>query len=124
MDMILLDWTRMGRSYCLAGVVAEGRSFRVVRPLPRKVQDVPVRNVGWSAYLLDGHARWEIFELVGAVPAAPEPPHVEDVWVRELRPRRRSASPQLRRDILAATAVPPPHPSFGVPLSTPRATAY
>jgi hypothetical protein len=124
MDMILLDWTRMGRWYCLAGVVAEGRGFRVVRPLLRKHQDAPVRNVGWSAYLLDGHARWEIFELVGAVPAAPEPPHVEDLWVRGLRPRHRSAPPGQRRDILAATTLPDPDPCFGVPLSTTRAAAY
>ncbi|HXG11727.1 MAG TPA: 3-oxoacyl-[acyl-carrier-protein] synthase III C-terminal domain-containing protein [Gemmataceae bacterium] len=34
MDMILLDWTRMGKSYCLAGVVAERGRYRVVRPLP------------------------------------------------------------------------------------------
>ena len=27
MEMILLDWTRMGKSYCLAGAVLEGGSF-------------------------------------------------------------------------------------------------
>ena len=59
MEMILLDWTRMGRSYCLAGAVTEGGHFRTVRPLFRKHQQPPVRNAGWSAYLFDGHARWE-----------------------------------------------------------------
>src|SRR5262245_57022886 len=64
MEMILLDWTRMGKWYCLAGVVEQGGTFRVVRPLLAKFRAAPVRNVGWSAYLLDGHARWEIFELI------------------------------------------------------------
>src|SRR5689334_21639566 len=88
MAMILLDWTRMGKAYCLAGVVVEGQFVRTVRPLLTKYRDAPVRNVGWSPFLIDGHQRWEVFELVGPEPAEPQPPHVEDVWVRTLRPRR------------------------------------
>ena len=65
MDMILLDWTRMGRSYCLAGAVLEKGDWRIVRPLPMKHRAAPVRNIGWSPFLFDGHARWEIFELIG-----------------------------------------------------------
>ena len=91
MDMILLDWTRMGRTYCLAGAVFQDKQWRVVRPLLTKLREAPVRNVGWSAYLLDGHARWEIMELIGPQLTAPEPPHVEDLWVRALRSRRSSA---------------------------------
>src|SRR5438045_3182384 len=47
-DMILLDWTRMGRSYCLAGAVAQRDGFQIVRPLYFKYRESPVRNVGWS----------------------------------------------------------------------------
>jgi hypothetical protein len=49
MEMILLDWTRMGKSFCLAGVVAEGRELRVVRPLLKCGWEAPVRNVGRPA---------------------------------------------------------------------------
>jgi hypothetical protein len=124
MDMILLDWTRMGRSYCLAGAVLEGGRWRVVRPLLYKHRDAPVRNVGWSAYLLDGHFRWEVFELVRPEPATPEAPHLEDLWVRVLRPRRRLASPAQRQAILEATVPPSGEPLFGVPLATTRTGAY
>jgi hypothetical protein len=124
MDMILLDWTRMGRSYCLAGAVLEGGRWRVVRPLLYKHRDAPVRNVGWSAYLLDGHQRWEVFELVRPEPAPPEGPHLEDLWVRDLRPRRRLASPAQRRAILEATVPPSGEPLFGLPLATTRTGAY
>ena len=99
MDMVLLDWTRMGRSYCLAGVVQHNGQLRVVRPLPIAGRKAPVRNVGWSPFLMDGHSRWECFELVRAEPADSSPPHLEDVWVRELRPRRVLAEPALRRAI-------------------------
>ena len=34
MEMILVDWTRMGKTFCVAGVVAEGPGWRTVRPLP------------------------------------------------------------------------------------------
>jgi hypothetical protein len=124
MDMILLDWTRMARSYCLAGVVADKDGFRVVRPLLAKNRDAPVRNAGWSAYLLDGHYRWEIFELVGPEKAAPQPPHLEDVWVRSLRPRRCMATVEQRRAILQATAARPGEPVFGELLEFTRASAY
>src|SRR5262249_22183762 len=119
-DMILLDWTRMGRSYCLAGAVADGETYRVVRPLLLKYRDAPVRNVGWSPYLLDGHGRWEVFEVVGPVAAAAQPPHTEDLWVRTLRPHHRLAAPALRRAVLAATLAPPGGPFFGVPFEPTR----
>jgi hypothetical protein len=122
--MILLDWTRMGKSYCLAGVIVQGLDVRVVRPLLVKHRGECVRNVGWPPCLLDGHARWELFELVGAEPAEPEPPHLEDVWVRSLHPRRLTAAPELRRAILAATATPKGHDPFGAPLVTTRSAAY
>jgi hypothetical protein len=121
MDMILVDWTRMGRSYCLAGAVADGGTYRIVRPLPVKFRAAPVRNVGWSAYLLDGHQRWEVFELIGPVPTPAEPPHVEDLWVRSLRPCQRLASPAERRAILTATLADPAEPLFGAPWEPTRA---
>jgi hypothetical protein len=123
-DLILLDWTRMGRGYCLAGVVAEGRSYRTVRPLLAKLRDTPVRNVPWSAYLLDGHLRWEVFEVAGPQPTPAEPPHVEDLWVRAMRSRRRLATPDERRAVLAATAPLAGEPLFGGPLTSGRAAAY
>jgi hypothetical protein len=123
-DMILVDWTRMGRTYCLAGAVFQDKQWRVVRPLLTKLREAPVRNVGWSAYLLDGHARWEIMELIGAQLTAPEPPHVEDLCVRAIRSRRSSAAPKQRRAILAATTAPPREPIFGSDLATTRTAAY
>src|SRR4051812_1127485 len=87
-DVVLLDWTRMGANYCLAGAIWQGEQWRIVRPLLARHREAPVRNVGWSAYLMDTHCRWEIFELVGPAPAAPEPPHLEDVWVTGLQSRR------------------------------------
>jgi hypothetical protein len=124
MDMVLLDWTRMGKGYCLAGTVGGGGSYRVVRPLQLKLRGAPVRNVPWSAYLLDGHSRWEVFELVGPLPTPAEPPHVEDLWVRAIRPRRRLAEPAECRAILAATRVRPDEELFGTPLATTRASAH
>src|SRR5262249_48718546 len=75
------------------------------------------------AYLMDGHARWEIFELVGPEEAALKPPHVEDIWVRSLRPRGRSARPELRRTILGATTATSGQPVFGVSLTLTRSSA-
>lgn len=121
MEMILLDWTRMGKTYCLAGAVADGGSWRVVRPLPASAGE-PVRKFGWSPFLLDGHSRWEIFELIYPQNLRPEPPHVEDLRVRALRPRNRVATPVQRRAILTATLVEPP--LFGADLSTTYASAY
>jgi hypothetical protein len=124
MEMILLDWTRMGRLYCLAGVVADAAGYRVVRPLLVKHRAAPVRNVGWSPYLLDGHSRWEVFDLVGSEPPDPEPPHLEDLWVRALGPRRRTAPSAQRREILECTVPPADEPLFGVPLARTQHAAY
>jgi hypothetical protein len=124
MDMVLLDWTRMGKHYCLAGAVLGSEPVRIVRPLLVKHRDTPVRNVGWSAFLLDGHTRWEIFELIGAEEAPPEPPHLEDLWVRAMRPRRRSATLAERRAILQATTVPTGQPLFGESLTLAKASAH
>jgi hypothetical protein len=122
--MILLDWTRMGRSYCLAGVIVQDRQYRVVRPLQARNREVPFRNVGWSPYQMDGYARWEIFELISPEPAAGQPPHLEDIWVRSLQPRRAVASPSLRRAILAATMIAGDAPLFGQPLQQTHTAAY
>src|SRR5438132_15862 len=122
--MILLDWTRMGKCYCLAGVVAHQGQYRVVRPLLAKERTAAVRNVGWSPWLLDGHTRWEIFELIAPEPAAPQVPHVEDLWVRAIRPRGRVAPPEQRHAILAATMAKAGEMIFGGPLSSTRTAAY
>jgi hypothetical protein len=124
MDMILLDWTRMGKTYCLAGVVEQGGRYYVVRPLPLMKHSPAVRNVGWLGWCLDGHARWEIFELVGLQPAPPQPPHLEDMWVRALRPRRQLAAPTQRRAILEATSARPGEALFGTPLQATQASAF
>jgi hypothetical protein len=124
MEMILLDWTRMGRTYCLAGVVAEAGGCRVVRPLPSRQRHSPQRNVGWSPFLLQGHCRWEIFELVKPEPASGQRPHVEDYWVVSLRPRRKLAEVSLRRNILQRTLACPGESLFGDPLTLTRAGAY
>jgi hypothetical protein len=121
--MILLDWTRMGKGYCLAGAVAQEGGYRIVRPLLAKDRDAG-RKLGWSAYLLDGHARWEVFELIGAEPAKAEPPHVEDLWVRAMRSRKCSAPAGQRRAVLAATMARPGEPPFGAPFGTTRCGAY
>jgi hypothetical protein len=115
-EMILLDWTRMGRSYCLAGVTAAADGYRVVRPLPVKYYGAPVANVGWSPFLFDGHARFEVFELVNPQPARHPAPHLEDIWVGGLRPCRRVADARQRQAVLAATKPPPQEPLFGAPL--------
>jgi hypothetical protein len=122
--MVLLDWTRMGKLYCLAGAVAEGGRFRIVRPLPVKVRGCPAPNVGWTPYLLDRHSRWEIFKLIGPEPAAAEAPHIEDIWVQSLKPRHQSAPADLRRAILDSTRAQAGEPIFGAPLASTRAAAY
>lgn len=116
MDLILLDWTRMAHTYCLAGVIVHDGQYRVVRPLPARQQHGVVANVGWSPYLFDGHQRWEVFELESPQPAQPAPPHLEDVWVKSLRPRHRLAGPAERRAILQATITPANQPIFGAAL--------
>jgi hypothetical protein len=122
--MILLDWTRMGRGYCLAGAVFKEQRWHIVRPLLCRIREASIRNVGWSAYLLDGHARWEILELLGPEVAPPQPPHFEDLWVRAMRSRRCFAPAEQRRAILAATQPPLNVPLFGVNLSGTRTGAY
>jgi hypothetical protein len=72
---------------------------------------------------MDGHRRWEIFELIGYQAALPEAPHLEDCWVRALRSRRCLASPEQRRAILSATAQAC-DPLFGAPLRTTYSAAY
>lgn len=124
MDMVLLDWTRMGKQYCLAGVVQHNGQLRVVRPLPLAQRTAAVRNVGWPPFLMDGHSRWEIFELTGPQSAAPSPPHLEDLWVRGLKSRCSFADGSLRRAILQATQALPGEPWFGAELTTTRASAY
>ena len=124
MDMILLDWTRMGPCYCVAGAVLKQGRWWIVRPLLCKRGYFPPRGAGWSPFYLDGYQRWECFELLGLMPADPEPPHLEDCWVRALKPHRRTAPPDLRRAILDATIVPVGEPLFGAPLSATRAAAY
>lgn len=124
MDMILLDWTRMSRSYCVTGAVSVNGQLRILRPLPRAQRDAPVRNTGWSPFLLDGHSRWEVFEVITPEPAAPLPPHLEDAWVVSLRSRCGLAAPAQRRAVLEATLVPQGQPLFGVPLRRDKQRAY
>lgn len=124
MELILLDWTRMGHVYCLAGAVRDNGGYRVVRPLLAKRRDAAVRNTGWSPYLFDGRRRWEAFEMIGPEPATPQPPHVEDLWVRALRPLNRSAGVAQRYEILTSTTVPPGRAVFGEPLTFTHAGAF
>ena len=123
-DMILLDWTRMGTTYCVAGAVVENGTARVVRPLWVRHRHAPGRNVGWSPFLMDGHARWDVLELVGPAPAASWPPHCEDVWVRELKARGRSATRDQRRSVLEATRLSPNRPLFGAALTPTASSAF
>src|SRR5262245_36786472 len=103
MEFVLLDWTRMGRVYCLAGAVTQAGQVRIVRPLPARGRDNPVNNQGWSPFLMDGHCRWEVFELIQPTPACALAPHLEDVWVQSLKPCGRLATREQRRDVLLAT---------------------
>jgi hypothetical protein len=73
---------------------------------------------------MDGHSRWEVFELIDPKPAEPSPPHLEDMWVRSMKSRRRLADTSLRRAILQATQVQPGEPWFGASLTTTRSAAY
>jgi hypothetical protein len=124
MDMVLLDWTRMGRVFCLAGIVQDAGGLRVVRPLPLYARNSPVRNVGWPPDFLHDRCRWEVLELVGPEAALPQPPHLEDLWVQTLRPGRRMAPPDLRRGLLQATQPPQDQPLFGAPLTETRTSAF
>jgi hypothetical protein len=123
-DLILLDWTRMGRLYCLAGAIIQDGQYRIVRPLPARGRDNPVPNQGWSPFLLDGHSRWEVFRLVRPEPAGAVAPHLEDVWVQALQPCRRLASRAERRAVLQATLGPADSPLFGPDLAHGHAGCY
>ena len=123
MEMVLLDWTRMGTTYCVAGAVHQD-GLRVVRPLWVHHRNAPVRNTGWSPFVMDGRLRWEVFELDGPEPAAPLPPHREDVWVRALHATGRLASPEQRRAILEVTRAPAGRPLFGAPMTRTATSAY
>jgi len=116
MDLILLDWTRMGNAYCLAGVIVQNNQYCVVRPLEARAAQK--RKRGWTHWQMDGHSRWEICELVNPKPAGPQPPHLEDVLVRDLKPRRVVAKSAERQAILRATLTPPGQLIFGQPLQT------
>ena len=124
MEMVLLDWTRMGTTYCVAGAVVQGGVTRVVRPLWFHHRNAPVRNTGWSPFVMDGRSRWEVFELVSPEPAAAQPPHCEDVWVRALNPTGRLASMDQRRAILEATRAPAGRPLFGSSLTRTATSAF
>jgi hypothetical protein len=124
MRMILLDWTRMGTHFCLAGVVIEGKSVRTVRPLPERFYDGRSDHCGWPESAIHGHRRWEIVELVGASPAETRPPHREDMWVQELGWQGELAAPAQRREVLRRTAALSSRWLFGVPLNRTRASAY
>jgi hypothetical protein len=116
MDLVLLDWTRMGPMYCLAGAVVQADEHRIVRPLPLHGRDNLFANPGWSPFLVDGYSRWEVFELAGPVPALPRAPHLEDLWVQGLKSRRFHASRNERRAILRSTLTPPDVSLFGADL--------
>jgi hypothetical protein len=122
--MILLDWTRMGKVYCVAGVVKESGGYRVVRPLRARDKSAPVRNVGWFAQELHQRQRWEVFDLLKPEPAQPQPPHVEDLWVEAIRGRGATVGVDERRAILAATRTADSRMMFGWPLATTRSSAY
>ena len=124
MEMILIDWTQMGSTYCIAGVIQQGGGMRVVRPLWVRHRNAPVRNIGWSPFIMDGRSRWEVFELVGPEPAAPQPPHCEDTWVRNLNPSGRLATVEQRRAVLEATQAPAGRPLFGVSMTRTATCAY
>ncbi len=151
MEMILVDWTRMGKTYCVAGFVAEGDGWRTVRPMPlaatapiarprlwgvvdallggsrsRQLDrpDRPPPNVGWFFSQLDTLRRWDIVELVEPKPADVERPHTEDVWVRSMRPTGRTVASEDRPAILRQTCAEETTPYFGVPLLTTRSSAF
>jgi hypothetical protein len=123
-EMVLLDWTRMGKTYCLAGVVTHKGQMRVVRPILATHREHTDRKIGWFARLLEGRSRWEIFDIVGGLPAGEEPPHLEDWWAHGLRSRGRLAPTEQRRQILQATQAQPGELLFGAPLTALRSVAF
>jgi hypothetical protein len=102
----------------------ENGVYRILRPLPARSRTAATSKVGWSPFLIDGHARWDVFELLGPQLADCQVPHLEDVWVRGLKPRNFSASPEMRRTILQATLAESGQPLFGEPLQMTRSGAY
>ncbi len=138
MSFVLLDWTRMGKGYCLAGAVVDGTAARTIRPLSIHhqrgagapaglislirsffIRDPPAegdRRVGWPAFLMAGRSRWEVFKLASPRLATPESPHLEDTWVRSILPCKRLATPDERRIILQATTAETAEGLFGAPL--------
>jgi hypothetical protein len=78
---------------------------------------------GWPAQLMNGRSRWEIFEMVQPVPEHALAPHLEDVWVRSLRPCNSRAAPEVRCAILQAGLAPDNTPIFGVELMWMRSGA-
>jgi hypothetical protein len=148
MEMILVDWTRMGRTYCIAGLVSEGQGWRTVRPMPvasrggagrprlwgvvdallagppKPRPSQPPANIGWSSGQLGMLQRWDIVELVGPKQAEAEPPHVEDIWVQALYTTGKSVPLESRATILRETCVHEFKPYFGVPLEQTHTSAF
>jgi hypothetical protein len=85
--------------------------------------DVPV-DTDWSPFQLDGHSRWEVFEVIAPEPAPPQAPHLEDAWVISLRSRHGLATSGQRRAVLQATLVPEGQPLFGAALRRDKQKAY
>jgi hypothetical protein len=123
-DIILLDWTRMRHSYCLSGAIVKEGKIRIVRPIPAYSDNSSRGNSGWSPYLMDGHSRWEVFEMVRPVPVLPLAPHLEDVHVQALKPCGQLATMAQRRAILQATLTPPGTPFFGIDLLRSQGGCY
>ena len=125
MEMILLDWTRMGKSYCLAGVILqENGQLKTVRPLRASHSQLEIRNVGWPLETMEGKSRWDVFELVNPKATLLEAPHLEDLWVDGLKPRGKLNDLARRKAILEGTLRASSQPWFGVPLATTRSAAY
>jgi hypothetical protein len=122
--MILLDWTRMGHAYCLAGIIHQQGQYRVVRPRLASERQAPIANIGWTGAMLHGFCRWGICEMIDPEQGSSEPPHLEDIWVKQLQQPRCLASPEERRVILQATMVGPGDLLFGEPLIRTRVTAH
>jgi hypothetical protein len=116
MELVLVDWTQMGDFYCLAGAISQRGSICFVRPLPIRTRKSSSTFNGWPAPRIDGHMRWEVFDMIDPSPEQALPPHLEDAWVRDLRPCRKSVTAEWRRAILEAGVAQPDTPIFGVEL--------
>jgi Dual OB-containing domain len=123
-SFILVDWTRMGDHYCLAGFEVHGDWVRTVRPLQAHLRRDDARGKGWSALSVAGRGRWELFDLVHPQPAASQPPHREDVWVRDLVSTHTFAPPELRQFVLRATDSVTTDGLFGEPLRASRSGRF